>query len=136
MKKQAVRFLILTLMALPGLASAQKVVKAQVPFEFIANGKTMPAGPCTIVASGDGMTRLQISSGKERIFAIPNATESLKAYGESKLVFHRYGNLYFLSSVVREGDARGYELMPGKAELELRAQAVSHESVILVATAR
>jgi hypothetical protein len=135
MTKQAAIFLILTLMALPGLVSAQNVVKAQVPFEFIANGKIMPAGPCTIVAKGDGTTYLQISSGKESVFAVPMTTEPRNPSGESKLVFHRYGTLYFLSSVVREGD-RGYELRPAKAELELRAQAVRHEDVTLVATAR
>jgi hypothetical protein len=136
MKKQAARFLILTLMALPGLASAQRIVKAQVPFEFIANGKTMPAGPCTIVDKSDGNPYLVITSGKVSMFAITNPTESVKPYGQSKLVFHRYGNLYFLSSVVREGENRGHELRPGKAELELRAQAVRHESVTLVAEAR
>ena len=136
MKKQAARFLILTLMALPGLVSAQNVVKAQVPFEFIANGKIMPAGPCTIVAKGDGIHYLQINSGKESIFVVPNATESLKPYGESKLVFHRYGDRYFLSSVVREGNNRGYELPAGRAELELRAQAVRHEDVTLIAAGR
>jgi hypothetical protein len=138
MKKHAATILVLTLMALPGLANAQirKVIRANVPFEFIANGKNMPAGPCTITASGDGQTVLSISSGKKHVFVLPNATQSSKPYGDTALVFHQYGQRYFLSSIRREGDDRGYGLPAGKAELELRAQKVTEGDVTLLAAAR
>ena len=137
MKKQAATLLVLTLLAVPGFINAQsrQVIKAQVPFEFIVNGNILPAGECAIEAQGDGLTYLQVSSGSHRVFVVPSATESLTAPAESKLVFHRYGDRYFLSTISREGNNRGYELQAGKAEKELRAQKAA-EDVTLVASVK
>jgi hypothetical protein len=136
MKKQAATLLILTLLAVPGFVNAEgrQVIKAQVPFDFMVNGKILPAGDCAIEARGDGQTYLMVSSGGHSVFVVPNATESLTASADTKLVFHRYGDRYFLSSISREGNSRGYGLPAGKAEKELRAQKAIEGDVTLVAT--
>ena len=135
MKKQAATLLILTLLAVPGFVSAQsrQIIKAQVPFDFIVNGKSLPAGECSIEAQGNGQTYLLVSSGSHRTFVLPNATESSTVSAETKLVFHRYGDRYFLSSISREGNNRGYGLPAGKAEKELRAQKAAEGEVTLAA---
>jgi hypothetical protein len=51
------------------------------------------------------------------------------------MVFHKYGDRYFLSSINREGEQRGYELPANSLEKELRAQNVSENDVVLVAAA-
>jgi hypothetical protein len=138
MKKHAATLLVLTLLAVPGFINAQsrQVIKAQVPFEFIVNGNILPAGECVIEAQGDGLIHLQVISGSRRVFVVPSATESLNAAAESKMVFHRYGDRYFLSTIRREGNNRGYELPSGKAEKELRAQKATEDDVTLVATVK
>jgi len=138
MKKHAVTLLILALVALPGLVNAQsrKIIKAEVPFEFVAGGKAMPAGECTIEVRGDSQTILWISSGDQHLFAMPNSTESLNPSDDTKLVFNRYGDRYFLSTISREGENRGYELPVGKLEAELRAQNVARSNVTLVASSK
>ena len=136
MKKHATTFLVLMMAALTGLVNAQGVhprITANVPFEFIANGKTMPAGKCTITAQGDGTKVLWIRSGNENLLAIPHDTESLKASEKTVLVFHRYGNRYFLASISREGQTRGYEFPLQKMEAELLAQNVAEKDLILLA---
>jgi len=137
MKKQAATLLILTLLAVPGFVSAQsrQVIKAQVPFDFIVNGKILPAGECAIAAQGNGITYLVVSSGKHHVIVLPNATEPSTVSAKPKLVFHRYGDRYFLSSISRQGD-RGYGLPAGKAEQELRAQKATEGDVTLVASMR
>ena len=137
MKKHAATLLVLTLLVVPGFINAQsrRVIKAQVPFEFIVNGNILPAGEWVIEAQGDGQTHLQVSSGSHRLFVVPNATESLTASADAKMVFHRYGDRYFLSTVIGEGDNRGYEFPAGKAEKELRAQKAA-EDVTLVASVK
>jgi hypothetical protein len=137
MKKHAVTVLILTLLALPGLVTAQshKIV-AQVPFEFVANGKVMPAGDCTITASGQSQTVLEIACGGAKTVAVPNASESLNASADTVLRFHRSGNLYFLSSISREGEHRGYELPAGTAERELMARHEAISDVSLLGAAK
>jgi hypothetical protein len=135
MKKQAATLLILTLLAMPGFVNAQsrKVLKAQVPFEFIVNGKTMPAGECSIEAQGGGLTYLLVSSGGQAMYAVPISTQSSGVSAEAKLVFHRYGDRYFLSSISQQGSNRGFALPAGKAEKELQAKNASKSDVTLVA---
>ena len=135
-KHAAVTLLILALVALPGLVNAQSrhTIKADVPFEYVANGKTMPAGECTIELRGDSQNILWISVGDQHLFAVPNSTESLKPSDQTKLVFNVYGDRYFLSEISREGESRGYELPMSKLEKELRAQNVTKTSVTLVAS--
>ncbi len=73
--KHTATLLILMFVGLMGLAHAQldTKIKAQVPFNFVANGKTMPAGECTIRIKVNGGTTLSISSGKQHAFAFPIA---------------------------------------------------------------
>jgi hypothetical protein len=138
MKKYAASLLVLTIIALPGFLSAQSrmVIKADVPFQYVVNGKTMPAGECTIKVTGDGHTILAIESGNEHLFALPNAAESFQPSAETSLVFHKYGDRYFLASINRAGEQRGYELPAGALEKELRAQNNVESDVTLLAYAK
>ena len=67
--------LLMTLVGLMGLLNGQTStsVKAQIPFAFVANGKTMPAGECTIAVDVKGRTLLSISSGERHALAVPVA---------------------------------------------------------------
>ena len=135
-KKHAATLLVLALVGLTGLVNAQMatVTKAQVPFDFVANGKTMPAGECIIAVVDTGRTELSISSGKQHVFALSIADESPNATKTTALVFHRYGNRYFLARIKRAG-AIGYELPPSRQEDELRAQNLGEEVLTLLASA-
>lgn len=137
MKRYAASLLVLTIIALPGLLSAQSrmVIKANVPFQFVVNGKTIPAGECTIKDTGDGPTILAIESGNEHLFALPNSAESLQPSTDTILVFHKYGDRYFLASINRAGMKRGYELPASAVEKELRAQNTVERDVTLLAYA-
>jgi len=137
MKKAATIF-ILTLMALSTLAAAQtrKIVGAEVPFEFIANGKTMPAGFYTITVSGDPLAVLLIRSGKSFVHALANATALSQHPVVTVLVFHRYGAQYFLSGIRWEGEDRAYELPAGKAEMELQSKKATEDEIGLIAAVR
>lgn len=138
MKKHAATLLILTILAVPGLINAQsrKVIKTQVPFEFIVNGNRMPAGECAVEARGDGITYVLISSGEHKLFVVPISSQAPTTSAEAKLVFHRYGNQYFLSSISRKGEKLGYAFPAGKAEKELQAQMATENDVTLVADAQ
>ena len=66
-KKQAATLVILMLIGLTGLVNAQMTtnITAQVPFDVVANGKTMSAGEWTVRVVGTGSTALLISSGRQ-----------------------------------------------------------------------
>jgi len=135
-KKHTSTLVILMLVGLTGFANAQMstVFKAPVPFAFVANGETMPAGECMIVVVGIGRPILSISCAKQHVYSFSNADESPNASKETALVFHQYGDQYVLAGIKRAGQI-GYELPTGKLESELRAGNVAEEVVTLPASA-
>jgi hypothetical protein len=135
-KKHAATLLILMLVGLTGLVNAQmSPLKAQIPFDFVANGKKLPAGECIIAVVTNGLTKLTIRSGKQAVLALPIAAEWPNASTETALVFHRYGDRYFLANIKRAG-AIGYALPVSRQENELRAQNVGEEVLTLLASAK
>ena len=88
-KKHAATLLILMLVGLTGLVNAQMspLIKAQIPFDFVANGKKLPAGECIIAVVTNGLTKLTIRSGKQAVLALPIADEWPNANTETALVF-------------------------------------------------
>ena len=136
MKKHGATLLILMLAVLTGLASAQtRTITAQVPFDYVLKGKTMLAGETTIKVQGDVQPILWISSENARAVVFVNSAQSNRASSMTKLVFHRYGDRYFLARIERAGESLGYELPATKLEAELRAQNVAENDVILLASA-
>jgi len=137
-KKHTATVLTLMFVGLTALANAQMsttTLKAQVPFAFVVNGQTMPAGDCVIQVVGTGGTWLSIRSGKQHVQAFPILDESVKANRETVFVFHRYGDRYFLSGVKREG-RMNYHLRPSRVEKELRAQNLAVQELTLLASAK
>jgi len=137
MKKYIATLLILMVVGLMGLANAQMstMVKAQVPFEFVANGKAMPGGECTISVDVYGRTALSINSGNQHVFAFSISDASPNARKRTALVFHQYGDRYFLTGIERE-NANGYQLPASKLERELQARNVPWHVFTLVASAK
>ena len=119
-------------------ASAQTVkVKANIPFSFVVNRATMPAGEY-VVESMDrdgGVLAIRDSHAKITNLVIANACESHKAATHNKLIFHRYGDRYFLSQVWIQGDNRGRELRTSAREIEV-AKDFSAQEVVLMAAGR
>ena len=135
-KKHTATLLILMLVGLTGLVQAQMstMVKAQVPFAFVANGNKMPAGECTIAIDVNGGTLLSISSGAQHAFVVPIADVSPNPLKKTALVFHRYGDQYFLIGI-KHGGGTGYQLPPSRLERELQARNLVEEVVTLLASA-
>jgi hypothetical protein len=97
-------------------------MKAAVPFEFIVNGSTLPAGQYTIQSFGtaDGRTLLVRNANVDRKTTVNGiGLESLEPAKETKLVFHRYGNRYFLAQVWIAGSEGGQEFPKSHREAEL-----------------
>jgi len=135
-KKHAATLLILMLVGLTGLVNAQvsTLMKAQIPFDYVANGKTMSKGECVIAVVTNGSTFLTIRSGERTVVALSIVDGSRNTSKQTALVFHRYGNRYFLAGVKRAG-AIGYSLPTSRHENELRAQNVREEVLTLLASA-
>lgn len=127
MKRQGLSVLVLTLALLPTIAFAQldsTFLKADVPFAFTVGDRTIPAGACLVRAAGVTRDALWIGNVTDKIgtYVLPLHTNSLKPSERTVMVFHKYGDRYFLSGIVRAGDSAGYQVRESKVEKELRAQ--------------
>ena len=93
-------------------------VIAQVPFEFIVGDKTLASGEYSVRAINQAGDALMIRSAdaKGQAIRLTNRTgvEMNKTY--ARLVFHRYGDRYFLSQVWSQGESTGHELLKGRQE--------------------
>jgi hypothetical protein len=117
------------------VASAQTLnVKAKIPFSFVVNHATLPAGEYSLNSVDDQGTALAIRNldSKTTNLALSNACVSANGASKTKLVFHRYGDRYFLSQIWIAGNDRGREIPPGAREKEM-ARDYSMQQVILVA---
>jgi hypothetical protein len=133
----------LTLTLSPLFAAAQltntEKITTQVPFEFMIAGKALPAGKWIVQKANDNGSILKVSNGDANVtllsLASPVETDGT-ASPDCALVFHRYGNRYFLWGMTIEGSRIIYRLPEGKLEKELRAQIGPATDKILVSSLR
>ncbi len=92
-------------------------VVVEVPFPFAVNGQTLPAGHYIVTAVDDSHVRI-FNANTTGLF-VGTHSASRTASDGSKLVFHRYGQNYFLSAVWVTGNTSGRELAVSRAEREL-----------------
>ena len=98
-------------------SNANKVV-ADVPFEFSVGYKALPAGTYSvqsIVSAGDGLL-IQNTNGKISALRLSEATRRIKEKPQARLVFHRYGERYFLAEVWNGVDNTGRQLTKSQEE--------------------
>jgi hypothetical protein len=137
MKKQ-LSLLCLGLLTLGALAQAKTVnMTVDIPFNFVVNGVTLPSGEYTIQGLGADGSAISIRSAdqKAKSLTLSIRCETANTPESSKLVFHRYGDRYFLAQLWMEGDNSGHELPTSKRETEMALDYPSHQ-VVLVAALR
>jgi len=109
---------------LPGTA-----IRASIPFDFTVRGRTLPAGDYEITRISDEATGLIIRNLDRKHEAVfeTEPVYAEKAPRHDELVFHRYGDTYFLSEVVTAGEQTERELMPTHAERQLRREMAQNQ---------
>ena len=133
MQKQIVKTLTMLTLAI-GLALAGAVVSANaqltsdnvvadIPFDFIVGGRTLPAGKYSVRSATSDGEGLKISNlnGKISVMRLSNSVTETSAKRNSRMVFHRYGQQYFLSEIW-SGDTYGRQLNECKRERNLRQE--------------
>jgi hypothetical protein len=126
--------MLLPIVAAAQLASTDKLV-FEVPFEFTAANKVVPAGECIVQPAVIGENALSIRNvaAKVDFFSSTFRDESKKASGAYALVFHKYGDRYFLTGIKLAASRTTYRLPENKAEAELRARNMSATEEIVLA---
>jgi len=108
-------------------------MRANVPFDFIVGDKTLPAGTYTIskpTLSGTLWIE-NVDSGESTIVMSTVVNNGVRPNDETKFVFTRYADQYFLDQVWVVGDVSGDKLVKSRAERQLAK--LAHESVRIAA---
>ena len=115
--------LTLAVVSANGQSTANKVV-ANVPFEFSVGYKMLPAGDYSvqsIVSAGNGLL-IQSTDGKISALRLSEATRQIKERTKARLVFHRYGQRYFLAEVWNGVDNAGRQLTKSQEERTIASE--------------
>ena len=96
-------------------------IHAMVPFDFMVRGKFLPAGAYRVRRVNDSPEGLMIQNEATHQTAIveTDPVEARRIPSKARLVFHRYGDDYFLAQVWTPGNDTGRELIPSHKERSL-----------------
>jgi hypothetical protein len=122
----AVALFVAVTFAAAGSARAQDgLVNANVPFNFTVGDHALPSGTYAIRSSmpTPGALVLRNWDKKVTVISLGEPTLGNSGYGNT-LVFHKYGDQYFLSDIRSMGTSVNVHFAPTKAEKQAKAQAV------------
>lgn len=135
--KYSVRILAIAVMMMPFIATAHaqdsQKITAQVPFEFMVGTHMVPAGKCTVKAAERYGNTVLIQNQKTSLYSLATASQDEKTAGANALIFHKFGDRYFLVGMELAGSHVMFTLPEAKAEAELRAQNTTGPEQILLA---
>ena len=124
LKRVAMLMLMLTMALVATVATAngqsQHRVNASVPFDFIVGDKTLAAADYRIETVGEALA-ICTAGAKNSVIRLAN-TMAPRERKPARLVFHRYGNTYFLSEVWEGGDRIGRRLVESRQERAMRSE--------------
>ena len=97
-------------------------IRANIPFDFNISEKKLPAGEYSVGRAAIGADDLVVSvndlEGRSKAIRLSNAVVRTHPDQKALLVFHRYGDQYFLFRVWPAGATTGREFRVSKSERE------------------
>jgi hypothetical protein len=115
-----------TLCAAVATANAQLTyqVRAQVPFDFSIGDKKLQAGQYTFSRLSADNRVILVSNVDDNtsMFQSTFGAQVLTPQNESKLVFHRYGDQYFLEQIWTAGEREGLQMRESRTERTIGQQ--------------
>ena len=117
-----------TLCAAAASANAQLTIpiRAKIPFDFNVGDKKLPAGKYTFSRlSGNYDSKVMSVSSADagaHVFQLTFDTSVPTPKNESTLVFHKYGDQYFLEQVWSGGEQEGTQVPESRSERSIQRQ--------------
>jgi hypothetical protein len=104
-----------------GKTTSDARVTATIPFDFNVQKQILPAGTYVVTQVRDGLYQIQSEDRRGPMASMQTVT--LGSYtgtgNETKLVFNKYGDQYFLSQIWATGQPQGRAVLKSHAEREL-----------------
>jgi hypothetical protein len=114
--------LLALLAAVPAQAQLPGVpIRVTIPFDFNVRGKTLSSGKYEIRRIGDepdGLLIYNLTNHQHAVFE-SEPVETSRPPRRGEVVFHEYGDTYFLAQIWTGGEETGRELIPSRDEKRL-----------------
>lgn len=115
--------LFLASLFLAGYASAQDhVVQATIPFDFTVGTKLLPAGTYQISSDDKLSNVIEIQNPQQHITVLSTVYAGDAKPRDSKLVFNKYGDEYFLREILCSRAQMSMDIATSKLEKRARTQ--------------
>ena len=133
----AIALLAIANFAMAGTSFAQsKVVRVDIPFDFTVGKQVLPAGTYTIKTESQGLIAIRNHDKPVTVLTLVDR-DGAKASDNGKLMFHKYGDQYFLSEILCGWADMDVTVPSSKAEERVRLQqAMVHPSSEVFIAAR
>jgi hypothetical protein len=117
---------------MPAAARTDRDVRAEIPFEFVAGGLTLPAGTYEFTqAGGEQVIRITDANGVRKAALVVSPVYHVRGQSATAgLIFNKYGQQYFLNQVWGAGAVTGVRLPQTKREREAVRTAVARSTMI------
>jgi len=125
MKKEVVKGItMLTTIVVIALATAvvsanaqsSRTVSSNVPFEFVVGDTIFPAGEYRISRALRNALTIQTPDASGSTSRLTTDIQPRKDRQHARLVFHRYGQRYFLAEVWSGADSMGWQVLKSRQE--------------------
>jgi hypothetical protein len=103
---------------------------ANIPFSFFVANRVLPPGRYIVTAVGDVDIRIY-SSENQGVLIPTHRTQGRAPESVGKVIFHGYGDAYFLSEVWIPDKDTGRQLFTSRAEKESAAKGTTAEIAVL-----
>jgi len=99
-------------------------LRANIPFDFKVGDKTFSAGQYTVnrALQDDSVIKVSSLEGKANTFRATTEVSTRNARDKGTLVFHRYGDQYYLAQVWPAGASTGRSLPMSRSERDIKNQ--------------
>ncbi len=112
--------------------SVTGTVKIEIPFAFSLAGKSFAAGTYSVGPANDRAVMIKSEDGRSVLVVATNSIEAAEEIAKPKLVFHRYGDDYFLAQSWLRHSSTGREFFASADEIHA-ARGYQQQVVALVA---
>src|ERR1700687_1413843 len=143
MKKQAYTILVIAALLATVFTSAQaqsdRLIAANVPFNFMIKDRALPAGEyvfALVQVGGSDAIKIQSVDGQITAFVPTRSAKAKASQAEPKLVFNRYGDQYFLSQMYGLEDSTTQQLPKPGSEDRLAKSKTERSNVSVAAHKR
>jgi len=100
-----------------------------IPFPFVVANRALPPGKYIITPIGEKNIRIY-AANEQSVLVQTHSVQGGAPEGTTKVVFHRYGDTYFLSEVWAPASSIGRELFTSQAEKDLSKRGGKETAVV------